>query len=184
MFLNCCRLGGTLELGTRKRPGSVVLTANNIFSNAGIEEAVIGRGVSSLPKQFFMWDKSFPSSRLRSVVLDSVDSFGEKVFAGCKAVEDVWFKGPAPTTYGANVFQGWAAGQSILHLPKFQPTWTDWAEANVTLWDDLTDDQRDLYRDRFPGRKAYGMTTSSATPASQFVVWWDAEAQPTVLIVK
>ena len=55
---------------------------------------------------------------------------------------------------------------------------------NVTLWDDLTDDQRELFWAREPGRKVYGMTTSSATPANQFVVWWDAEAQPTVLIVK
>ena len=184
VFLNCWRLGGRLELGTRKRPGTVELTANNIFYNAGIEEAVIGRGVSSLPKQFLMWDKSYPASRLRTIRLDSVSSIGEKAFAACKAVKDVWFKGPAPTTYGSLVYQGWSAGQSVLHLPKYQQTWTDWAAENVTPWDDLTDDQRDLYRDRFSAGRAYGMTTSTATPASQFVVWWDAEAQPTVLIVK
>ena len=164
--------------------GSVTISADSTFFNTSLEEVVVGRGVSVLPKQFAMWNQTVPLSSLRTIRLDSVSSIGEKAFASCKVVADVWFKGPAPTTYGANVFQGWAAGQSILHLPKFQPTWTDWAEANVTLWDDLTDDQRDLYRDRFPDRKVYGMTTSSATPASQFVVWWDAEAQPTILIVK
>ena len=183
-FCNCVRLGGTFEIGTRKPAGAVTVSGDNTFYNASPEEIVVGRGVSALPKQFAMWNQSFPLSSLRTVRLDSVSSIGEKSFAACKAVKDVWFKGPAPTTYGSNVYQGWGAGQSVLHLPKFQPTWTDWAEANVTLWDDLTDDQRDLYRDRFPGRKVYGMTTSSATPASQFVVWWDAEAQPTVLIVK
>ncbi len=183
-FNGCGRLGGTLEIGTRKRPGSVTVSADSTFYNASLEAVVVGRGVSALPKQFLYWDRTAFFPRLRSITLDSVETIGEKAFAGNRNVRDVWFKGPAPTTYGANVFQSWASGQSILHLPKFQPTWTDWAEANVTLWDDLTDDQRELFWDREPGRKVYGMTTSSATPANQFVVWWNAEAQPTVLIVK
>ena len=183
-FYNCVRLGGTLEIGSRKAAGSVTVSADNTFYNASLEEVVVGRGVSVLPKQFAMWNQTVPLSSLRTIRLDSVSLIGEKAFASCKVVADVWFKGPAPPTYGANVYQGWSAGQSVLHLPKFQPTWTEWAEANVTPWDDLTDDQREIFRDRAPGRKAYGMTTSSATPASQFVVWWDAEAQPTVLIVK
>ena len=183
-FNGCSRLGGTLEIGTRKRPGSVTVSADSTFYNASLEAIVVGRGVSALPKQFLYWDRSAFFSCLRSITLDSVESIGEKAFAGARNAKDVWFKGPAPTTYGSNVYQGWGAGQSVLHLPKFQPTWADWAEANVTPWADLTDDQRDLYRDRFPSGRAYGMTTSSATPASQFVVWWDAEAQPTVLIVK
>ena len=183
-FNGCGRLGGTLEIGTRKRPGSVTVSADSTFYNASLEAVVVGRGVSALPKQFLYWDRTAFFPRLRSITLDSVETIGEKAFAGNRNVRDVWFKGPAPTTYGANVFQSWASGQSILHLPKFQPTWTDWAEVNVTLWDDLTDDQRELFWDREPGRKVYGMTTSSATPANQFVVWWDAEAQPTVLIVK
>ena len=183
-FNNCSRLGGTLEIGTRKRPGAVSIASHSNFYNAGIEEAVIGRGVVSLPKQFLYWDRTTSFSRLRSITLDSVESIGEKAFAAAKAVSDVWFKGPAPTTYGANVYQGWSEGQSVLHLPKGEETWQDWAAENVTPWDDLTDDQRELFWDREPGRKAYGMTTSSATPAKQFVVWWNARNMPTVLIVK
>ena len=161
-FAGCTSLQGELSLATAGRRTGVVFALDwrsngSQFAQTPISAITLGAGVSTLP----------------------ADCFHQ-----CRSVREVTFMGAAPAI-SSTAFGSWNQNQSVLRLPKGEPTWDAWIGANVTPWDSLDATARSAYAARWPdGKTPVGRTTSSAYPAQQYVLRWSGRGATTVIVVQ
>lgn len=114
---------GCDNLETVSIPANVTSIGSNVFCGSGITSCEIPDGVQVVPDLMFQWCDNLK----RVVVGESVTSIGTTAFAYCSSLEEIIFKGDAPSTieYGAFLMT-----PAIRYYPAENETWREFLLEN------------------------------------------------------